>query len=80
MQQLVFEEAGGTPGATLPTPRSRRSGKALVRPLLVACCDLDVAVAQGVLPMPPGHAVGHEGLAEVVAVGDDVTRCRSATG
>ena len=26
--------------------------------------------------MPPGHAVGHEGLAEVVAVGDDVTTVR----
>jgi threonine dehydrogenase-like Zn-dependent dehydrogenase len=38
----------------------------------VACCDLDVAVAEGQLPMPPGHAVGHEGVAEVVAVGDAV--------
>ena len=26
--------------------------------------------------MPPGHAVGHEGIAEVVAVGDDVTTVR----
>ena len=26
--------------------------------------------------MPPGHAVGHEGLAEVVAVGDEVTKVR----
>ena len=26
--------------------------------------------------MPPGHAVGHEGVAEVVAVGDDVTTVR----
>jgi threonine dehydrogenase-like Zn-dependent dehydrogenase len=43
-----------------------------VRPVAVACCDLDVGVARGVLPMPPGHAVGHEGIAEVVAVGDAV--------
>lgn len=47
-------------------------GQALVRPLAVACCDLDVAVCAGRLPLPPGYAVGHEGLAEVVAVGDDV--------
>jgi threonine dehydrogenase-like Zn-dependent dehydrogenase len=39
---------------------------------MVACCDLDVAVSHGRLPLPPGHAVGHEGLAEVVAVGDEV--------
>lgn len=48
-------------------------GQALVRPLAVACCDLDVAVCAGRLPLPPGYAVGHEGLAKVVAVGDDVT-------
>jgi threonine dehydrogenase-like Zn-dependent dehydrogenase len=42
----------------------------------VACCDLDVGVAQGRLPMPPGHAVGHEGVAEVVAVGDAVRDVR----
>ena len=47
-----------------------------MRPVAVACCDLDVGVAQGVLPMPPGHAVGHEGIAEVVAVGDAVRGVR----
>lgn len=51
-------------------------GQALVRPLAVACCDLDVAVCAGRLPLSPGYAVGHEGLAEVVAVGDDVTNVR----
>ena len=56
------------PIRTVTTPR-----QALVRPLLVACCDLDVAVARGAAPLPPGYAVGHEGLAEVVAVGDDVS-------
>ena len=59
-----------------PTRRYPTARQALVRPLTVACCDLDVGVAQGALPMPPGHAVGHEGLAEVVAVGDDVTTVR----
>ena len=43
---------------------------------MVACCDLDVGVSHGRLPVPPGHAVGHEGLAEVVAVGDDVDNVR----
>ena len=59
-----------------PTPRSPAPEQALVRPLAVACCDLDVAVCQGRLPMPPGHAVGHEGVAEVVAVGDAVRDVR----
>jgi threonine dehydrogenase-like Zn-dependent dehydrogenase len=33
-------------------------------------------VCHGRLPLPPGYAVGHEGLAEVVAVGDDVRGVR----
>jgi threonine dehydrogenase-like Zn-dependent dehydrogenase len=76
MQQLVFEEAGRYAWREAADPEISDSQQALVRPLMVACCDLDVGVAQGVLPMPPGHAVGHEGVAEVVAVGDDVTTVR----
>jgi threonine dehydrogenase-like Zn-dependent dehydrogenase len=73
MQQLVFEEAGRYAWREAAEPEISAGQQALVRPVAVACCDLDVGVAQGVLPMPPGHAVGHEGLAEVVAGGDDVT-------
>ena len=72
MQQLMFEEAGAYAWRDAPEPQITAPEQAIVRPLVVACCDLDVAVAQGRLPMPPGHAVGHEGLAEVVSVGDDV--------
>jgi threonine dehydrogenase-like Zn-dependent dehydrogenase len=72
MQQLVFEEAGRYEWREAADPELSAGPQALVRPLAVACCDLDVGVSQGVLPMPPGHGVGHEGVAEVVAVGDDV--------
>jgi threonine dehydrogenase-like Zn-dependent dehydrogenase len=76
MQQLVFEEADKYAWHDAPEPQLTAPEQAIVRPLVVACCDLDVAVAQGRLPMPPGHAVGHEGLAEVVAVGDAVTQVK----
>jgi threonine dehydrogenase-like Zn-dependent dehydrogenase len=72
MRQLTFEEAGRYAWHEVPEPEITAPKQALVRPVAVACCDLDVAVAHGRLPMPPGHAVGHEGLAEVVAVGDEV--------
>jgi threonine dehydrogenase-like Zn-dependent dehydrogenase len=72
----MFEEAGKYAWRDATDPEITGPEQALVRPVAVACCDLDVAVAQGRLPMPPGHAVGHEGLAEVVAVGDDVTNVR----
>jgi threonine dehydrogenase-like Zn-dependent dehydrogenase len=74
MQQLMFEDAGTYAWRETPEPRLTAPEQAIVRPLAVACCDLDVAVAQGRLPMPPGHAVGHEGVAEVVAVGAAVER------
>jgi threonine dehydrogenase-like Zn-dependent dehydrogenase len=72
MQHLMFEDAGSYVWREVPDPQLTAPEQALVRPLAVACCDLDVAVVQGRLPMPPGHAVGHEGVAEVVAVGDGV--------
>jgi threonine dehydrogenase-like Zn-dependent dehydrogenase len=73
MRQLTYEDAGRYGWRDVPDPEITAPGQALVRPLQVACCDLDVAVARGVAPLPPGYAVGHEGLAEVVAVGDDVS-------
>ncbi len=72
MHQLTFEDAGKYTWCEASDPQLTGPGQALVRPLAVACCDLDVAVAAGRLPMPPGHAVGHEGVAEVVAVGEEV--------
>lgn len=48
-------------------------GAAIVRPLVVATCDLDVAVLRGGYPAPGApYAFGHEGIAEVVTVGPEV--------
>lgn len=76
MQQLMFEAPGEYAWRDAPEPEVTAPEQAIVRHLAVACCDLDVAVAEGRLPMPPGHAVGHEGIAEVVAVGDAVRDVR----
>ena len=77
MRQLMFEDAGRYAWRDAPEPTISGPEQAIVRPLAVACCDLDVGVAQGVLPMLPGHGVGHEGIAEVVAVGDAVRGVRA---
>jgi threonine dehydrogenase-like Zn-dependent dehydrogenase len=76
MRQLTFEESRRYAWREVPEPQITAPEQALVRPLMVACCDLDVAVCHGRAPLPPGYAVGHEGLAEVVAVGDDVSGVR----
>jgi threonine dehydrogenase-like Zn-dependent dehydrogenase len=72
MQRLMFEEPGRYSWQEAADPQITAPQQALVRPIAVACCDLDVGVVQGVLPLPPGHAVGHEGVGEVIAVGDEV--------
>ncbi len=77
MRQLTFREAGRYDWSEVAEPQITAPEQALVRPLAVACCDLDVAVCHGRLPLPPGYAVGHEGLAEVIAVGDAVTGVRA---
>ncbi|MDP7702312.1 alcohol dehydrogenase catalytic domain-containing protein [Mycobacterium sp. TY815] len=76
MRQLMHVDPGRYEWRDAADLQISAPGQALVRPLAVACCDLDVAVCAGRLPLPPGYAVGHEGLAEVVAVGDEVSGVR----
>ena len=57
-------------------PELRESRDALVRPLAVARCDLDPAIAIGLYPMPAPFVMGHEMVGEVVEVGDSVTAVR----
>ena len=76
MRQLMLDGPDACSWSDTPDLVLKAPTQALVRPLAVACCDLDVWVAQGGLPMAPGHALGHEGVAEVVEVGADVTSVR----
>jgi alcohol dehydrogenase len=46
---------------------------AIVRPVAVATCDLDVGVLRGRYPLAGPFPFGHEGVAEVVDIGDAVT-------
>jgi alcohol dehydrogenase len=75
VQQLTFVEAGTVEWREVPAPALRDPGAALVRPLAVSRCDLDLPMAAaGIFPGP--FAVGHEIAAEVVEVGAEVTRLR----
>ena len=72
MQQLVFVEPGTVAWQDAPDPQPG-PGQAVVRPLAVSRCDLDIAMAAfGLFPGP--FPVGHEIAAEVVAVGSGVRR------
>jgi threonine dehydrogenase-like Zn-dependent dehydrogenase len=77
MRELYLETPGRYVWREVPDAALQGPGEALVRPIAVASCDLDVAVARGLAPLPPGYAQGHEGVAEVVAVGESVTTVRA---
>jgi threonine dehydrogenase-like Zn-dependent dehydrogenase len=75
VRQLVFLEAGRVAWQEAPDPVLSDPRGALVRPLAVARCDLDHPMAAfGFFPGP--FAVGHETVAEVIAVGDEVSERR----
>ncbi len=49
---------------------------AIVRPIAVATCDIDVGALRGIYPMAGPYPLGHEGVAEVVDIGDAVVDVR----
>jgi alcohol dehydrogenase len=73
MRQLVFLDKHRLEWREAPDPVLRGDGEALVRPICVATCDLDRAIVAGRLPAAEPFPFGHEGVAEVIAVGDAVT-------
>lgn len=74
MQQFTFLAAKQFEWREVPAPRIQDSGQAIVRPLAVTRCDLDLYIANGLVPMrDEAFAFGHEIAGEVVEIGDDVS-------
>lgn len=69
MRQLTFIRPGLLEWHDVPAPALRSDRDALVRPLAVARCDLDLYIAAGVVRYPGPFAFGHETVAEVVDTG-----------
>jgi threonine dehydrogenase-like Zn-dependent dehydrogenase len=72
MQTLTYTAPGNLEWQEAAAPVLEGDGEALVRALAVATCDLDAQIVGGESPFPPPIALGHECVAEVVAVGDGV--------
>ncbi|MEC3918008.1 zinc-dependent alcohol dehydrogenase [Nocardia sp. CDC160] len=76
MQRLVFDGPHTLRWEEAAEPTLDAPEQALVRPIAVATCDIDPAIIQGRFPLAGPYAFGHEGVAEVIAVGDQVTTVR----
>jgi len=77
MQQLMFLEPGRLEWQETPEPALEGPGEALVRPVVVANCDLDRTVVAGKTPFAGPFPIGHEFVAEVVEVGAHVRTVRT---
>ncbi len=76
MRCVEFVGPGRLEWRNAPEPKLEASTDALVRPFVVATCDLDHAIISGAVNVPGPFAFGHEGIAEVVAVGAAVSKFR----
>ena len=57
----------------MKVPSITGDGQAIVRPLVIGRCDLDIGFVHGLMPMKSGAPIGHEIVGTVVDIGDDVT-------
>jgi threonine dehydrogenase-like Zn-dependent dehydrogenase len=72
MRQLTLEGPGRLRWAEVPEPTLSGDGDALVRPVAVATCDLDAPIVRGETPFGGPLPLGHECVAEVLEVADEV--------
>ena len=72
MRQLTCVGPSRIEWTQVPEPQLRGDGEALVRPLAVARCDIDLFLTSGLFPSRGPFALGHECVAEIVDVGDEV--------
>ena len=73
MRQLTFLEPKKLEWEDVAEPTVESPTEAIVQPLAVATCDLDLAIIRGQAPIPGPFAFGHEFIARVVEVGSEVT-------
>jgi threonine dehydrogenase-like Zn-dependent dehydrogenase len=72
VQQLTYVAPRTLEWRESAAPELSSDGAALVRPLAVATCDLDALIIEGASPFPAPFAIGHECVAEVLEIGDEV--------
>jgi alcohol dehydrogenase len=73
IETLVFEAPGVAALREVAAPTITGPGEALVRPLMVGRCDLDLAFMLGLAPMPAGAPIGHEMVGEIADLSEGVT-------
>jgi alcohol dehydrogenase len=76
MRALAALPGGRLRWRSVPAPPPPGPRGAIVHPIAVATCDMDPLIALGATPFPLPLHLGHECVAEVLRVGDEVTTVR----
>jgi threonine dehydrogenase-like Zn-dependent dehydrogenase len=72
MKQLWFAKKNTLEWRDVAEPKLDGPGQAIVRPLAIARCDLDLPIVQGNTLFRPAFPIGHEMTAEIVSLSDDI--------
>jgi len=72
MQALHYIEPGRLEWRAISEPALEAATDAIVKPVAVAACDLDRAIASGASPFPGPFVMGHEFCGEILEVGATV--------
>ena len=71
MLQLVFVKKNNLEWREVDPPKRQSPGDALVKPLAIARCDLDLPIVKGETLMRPPFPMGHEFVAEIIEPPDN---------
>jgi len=72
MKALVFKKKNHLEWQDLPAPLISGPGQAIVRPLAVARCDLDLPIVRGQTLFRPPFPLGHEFVGKIVQISEDL--------
>ena len=73
MRQLTCTGKNELEWREVPDPQLQHDHDAIVRPLAVARCEIDPFLTSGLFEAEAPFAVGHESVAEIVALGDGIS-------
>ena len=76
MQRFEYVKKGELRYVDAPMPVLQSDDDAIVQPVVSTTCDLDRAIIMGLTPFEGPFALGHETVAKVLEVGDNVTHVK----
>ncbi len=77
MKALVYQGPGQKSWTDVPTPTITQPTDVIVKMVATTICGTDLHILKGDVPeVAPGRILGHEGVGEIVEVGDSVTQLR----